>query len=382
MKVEVSYADSDPTAGICAQYMVVFSNLILDFSAKYVILSVFIGHHFNLHKTMKRSLSLLGMALLCNMATPAQAAQIWADGVSVTDGWIDYEKVRTQGDGDDNLCWAASSSNIIDFWQQRYVVPAGTPTGEAIWSTFKDATKYDVGGSFLNAMQWWVGGDYQGTTWATSSVGAEDNRCVYKAAATELRYDDNTTEIVYPIYTDMAQFDGYYWETIPETWIGTHYSNTNPRLSHLSNNFLWTNSSGAPLDSQLVNQFSEGMPLSLSLASVGGTLTLAHAVTLWGLDYEEDAEGNITLKKLWLTDSDDYVNALQEINVVYGTNGESIFLTNYTNNTAYGDVYLESASGINISESDTWALAPIPEPTTCTLSLLALAGLAARRRRR
>lgn len=330
---------------------------------------------------MKRSLSLLGMALLCNMATPAQAAQIWADGVSVTDGWIDYEKVETKGDGDDNLCWAASSSNIIDFWQQRYVVPAGTPTGEAIWSTFKDATKYDVGGSFLNAMQWWVGGDYQGTTWAESSVGAEDNRCVYKAAATELRYDDNTTKIVYPIYTDMAQFDGYYWETIPETWIGHDYSNINPRWSHLANNFLWTNSLGAPLDSQLVNQFSEGMPLSLSLASVGGTLTLAHAVTLWGLDYEEDAEGNITLKKLWLTDSDDYETALKEITVLYGTDGESIFLTNYTNNTAYGNVYLESASGINISESDTWALAPIPEPTTCTLSLLALAGLAARRRR-
>lgn len=128
---------------------------------------------------MKQIFSNLSIVALCSMPLSAQASQIWADGVSEESGWIDYEKQKTQGDGDDNLCWAASSANIIDFWQQRYVVPAGTPTGEAIWNRFKTASTYDVGGSFLNAMQWWVGGDYQGTTWTTDPQKAQDNRAVY-----------------------------------------------------------------------------------------------------------------------------------------------------------------------------------------------------------
>ncbi len=330
---------------------------------------------------MKQILSSLSIVALCSMTMSAQASQIWADGVSEEAGWIDYEKQKAQGDGDDNLCWAASSANIIDFWQQRYVVPAGTPTGEAIWNRFKAASSYDVGGSFLNAMQWWIGGDYQGTTWAEGSEGAQDNRAVYKAAETNLIYPDGTSKIVYPIYTDISEFDGYYWDLIPETWVSKTYSNTNERHSHLSENFFWrTSDYKAPIDSLIVKQFSEGMPLSLSLASAGGTLTLAHAVTLWGVEYEEEENGDITLSALWLTDSDDYNTALRKITVEYAE--ETIYLVDYTNYTAYGDVYLKSASGINISESNTWNLVSIPEPATASLSLLALAALAARRRRK
>lgn len=330
---------------------------------------------------MKQIFSNLSIVALCSMPLSAQASQIWADGVSEEAGWIDYEKQKTKGDGDDNLCWAASSANIIDFWQQRYVVPTGTPTGEAIWNQFKTASSNDVGGSFLNAMQWWIGGDYQGSTWTNSAQGAEDNRAVYQAAATNLKYPDGSSQIVYPIYTDISEFDGYYWNLIPETWVGPHYSNINERFSHLSENFFWrTSDYEAPIDSVIVDQFSEGMPISLSLASVGGTLTLGHAVTLWGVEYEEDENGDITLSALWLTDSDDYKTALQKIAVEYA--GETIYLVDYTNNTAYGDVYLESACGINISESDTWNLVSIPEPATASLSLLALAALAARRRRK
>lgn len=226
-------------------------------------------------------------------------------------------------------------------------------------------------------MQWWVGGDYQGSTWTNSDQGAEDNRAVYPAGATDL----GSSQRVYPIYTDISEFDSYYWNLIPETWVGPDYSNINERFSHLSENFFWeTSDYAAPIDSVIVDQFSEGMPISLSLASVGGTLTLGHAVTLWGVEYEEDENGDITLSALWLTDSDDYKTALQKIAVKYA--GETIYLIDYTNNTAYGDVYLESACGINISESDTWNLVSIPEPATASLSLLALAALAARRRRK
>ena len=330
---------------------------------------------------MKQFLSPLSIVALCSMTMSAQASQIWADGVSEEAGWIDYEKQKTNGDGDDNLCWAASASNIIDFWQQRYVVPTGTPTGEAVWEQFKSASSYDVGGSFCNAMQWWISGDYQGSTWTKSAQGAEDNRAVFLATATNLIYPDGSSQIVYPIYTDIEAFGGYYWDLIPETWESPQYININERFSHLKQNFFWWSfDSTDPIDTLIVDQFSEGMPISLSLASVGGTLTLGHAVTLWGVEYEEDENGDITLSALWLTDSDDYVTDLKKVTVEYA--GETIYLTNYTTNEKYGNVYLESASGINISESNTWNLIAIPEPATATLSLLALAALAARRRRK
>ena len=62
--------------------------------------------------------------LLCAIASPAvlactllsgssaSAADVWASGVSVGGGWTDYNK--TSAPGDDNLCWAAASSNIIN----------------------------------------------------------------------------------------------------------------------------------------------------------------------------------------------------------------------------------------------------------------------------
>ena len=44
-------------------------------------------------------------------------------------------------------------------------------------------------------------------------------------------------------------------------------------------------------------------------------------------------------------------------------------------------VYIDGILAINPAVSNAWGLALIPEPTTATLGLLALAGLAARRRR-
>lgn len=330
--------------------------------------------------TMKQLFSAFSMISLAGVSMTTQASQIWADGVSETSGYIDYEKQKTTGDGDDNLCWAASASNILDFWQQRYVVPTGTPTGKDIWAQFKNACQYDVGGSFLTAVQWWIGGDYQGTTWTETAEGAENNRAAYWAAASELIAPDGSSQSVYPIYTDIATFSGYYWDVIPETWVRDADINTNERHSHLSENFLWGCSyKEVSLAEVLLEQFSEGMPISLNLSSDGKT-TLGHTVTLWGMEYEEDAHGQITLKNLWITDSDDYKTNLREISVTQ--EDETIYLTNYSTYEPYGNVFLMEAYGINISESNTWFLSTIPEPTTATLSLLALATLAARRRRK
>lgn len=71
----------------------------------------------------------------------------WVQGVSKTSGWTDYNKSSASGDGDDNLCWAAAASNVINWWQNRYQTPAAAPKGEAIWSTFKSSVSEDVRGA-------------------------------------------------------------------------------------------------------------------------------------------------------------------------------------------------------------------------------------------
>lgn len=333
--------------------------------------------------------SLLSLTLAASLSPAAQ--EVWVDGVSQSRGWIDYEKKQSiEDDGDDNLCWAASASNIIDFWQRHYIVPEGTPTGAAIWETFKDACSTenggkDMGGNFLFAMQWWLGGDYGGTTTWNKSP-AEKWRAYYVYPNTDQEGNLLAPQPTFPIATDLKKFSGYYWNTVIPT---EYYDETEDTLYtgvkflHLQD-FLWLNDSESEISlaDQIVAQLQKGAPISLGIGNNGtGNNKLAHAITLWGVEYSEET-GDIS--SLWITDSDDYNylfggSAIRQISTT--VTDDTIYLTNYTNN--YGDIFIEDAMGINLSESDTWNLVrAIPEPATATLSLLTLAGLMARRRRR
>ena len=63
---------------------------------------------------------------------------LFAEGVTPESGWYDVNKIGNgQINGDINMCWAATSSNIIQWWQDRYVaagntLPEGAVTGEGI----------------------------------------------------------------------------------------------------------------------------------------------------------------------------------------------------------------------------------------------------------
>lgn len=106
---------------------------------------------------MKKTLSVL--LLLC--LGVVQAETFWLEGVDRYSGWSDFNKKDPEAeDGDNNLCWAASVSNVINWWQNRYVTPDDVPTGEDIWTTFKQSTSGDVAGHAIGAMQWWLTGWY------------------------------------------------------------------------------------------------------------------------------------------------------------------------------------------------------------------------------
>lgn len=57
---------------------------------------------------------------------------VFADGVTLTSGWYDVNKMAAGDNGDINMCWAASASNMIQWWQDRYVAAGNTLPSTAI----------------------------------------------------------------------------------------------------------------------------------------------------------------------------------------------------------------------------------------------------------
>ena len=120
----------------------------------------------------------------------------------------------------------------------------------------------------------------------------------------------------------------------------------------------------------------------LSLAIFSDTTELGHSITLWGVEYDE--EGNLV--SIWLTDSDDYTDGdrLFSVSVVVDEAANKLYLDDDPDDGRYfcqeynADVYIGAIYTIDPTVAATW---PVPEPATATLSLLALAALAVRRRR-
>ncbi len=296
--------------------------------------------------------------------------QVWVNGVSFVSGWTDYEKNIAKDDGDDELCWAAATSNILNYWQSLYITSSNIPTGEAIWERYKEVSK-DMVGNVLLATQWWLGGDYAGTTLQNNEEKDKstyaDDRAAYTISGT----------IAIP--TNLDQFGGYYWDVIPDTYKGESYINS--KSAHIKDFLFFSDGSkGNDFSTALIEQLTSA-PVCLGLSSTGQT-KLAHAITLWGLEYTENEDGSTSITSMWITDSDDYTTQLRQIDTNYIEGKDHIYLNDYGNTSSYGDIYLIGGYGINVSESDTWALQRIPEPTTATLSLAAVAALGARRRRK
>ena len=108
---------------------------------------------------MKKSILSTVVFLVSVLAAPA--AEVWAPGVSRDGGWYDYHKSGSN-DGvmaDTAMCWAASSSNVIAWWQGHNAssLTSTTPQGEQIWTTFR-AVFMNVDSNASHAYQWWMNG--------------------------------------------------------------------------------------------------------------------------------------------------------------------------------------------------------------------------------
>ena len=336
--------------------------------------------------SLSRWMSLLAF-VLCGFEANAETATLWVSGVSADGGWYDVNKANPKAeDGDNKLCYAAAASNLIAWWQCRYRIEENIPnTAESIWNAYKTASKEDVGGDVGAAVQWWLSGvDFPESE-------ADEYRSVYSYSA------DNKSR--------LNKFDGYYYDqynlsNYNETYLidsngNDQYDEGVGRLRSYPealDDFIYTLNestgvtaevSNLPGSSDVLTLIENGYGVALSIEDEGvGKDKLAHAITLWGVDYDVESKA---ITALYLTDSDDEqygknMDGLFRVESSILEDGRIIFSEYWGNHK--GNIYVSGLYGINPAVSDSWGMLMVPEPATATLGLLALTGLAVRRRRR
>ena len=317
---------------------------------------------FNILSILLMKKTILLMVLALAAMAQGSVTTLWVDGVSESGGWYDANKVNpNEADGDNELCWAASASNLIAWWQDKYVVDASTPnTIDDIWGVFKSSATADVGGDTGGAVQWWITGVYLPTN------DEEADRSMFGL------YESST----------LSAFEGYYYDQYGLDFYGDFNYDTWTWENGVYD-FLCPGYRGSATADNLIELVAKGCGVGLSIANDAGSI--AHAITLWGIEYDDATNA---ISKLWLTDSDDSqydwlgLDGLFTVDVTE-RDGKLYIVT--PGSTWYGAdeaVYIDGVFAIDPSVSSAWGLPVVPEPATATLSLLALFALARRRRRK
>lgn len=320
---------------------------------------------------MKKSiLLLLASGLLSQLA---YSEVFWAPGVSQEPGtWYDVNKAWTSdektGKGDDVMCWAAASSNIIAWWQDRnkenLTGLQGVPSGaNQVWQAYQDAF-YNTGFDGGAGLEWFVLGDeYLNEVYGEGVAPRDPNYDMPGGYYKDVLVDPES------LFTYGSMADYYEDAPIVKSYIS---------LEEFS--------------SQLVSTIRGGSAVTLGLT--GDDYFGGHAITLWGVDYN-DATGLI--ETMYITDSDDAHYGKEgglitvrceakefDVSSVEGGDEKVKFFVMFDDKPEektwyHGGEHITSFAALNGTATFYHG---VPEPTTGTLGLLALASLCARRRKK
>ena len=274
---------------------------------------------------------------------------VFAEGVTVNSGWYDVNKVGMGDNGDINMCWAASCSNIIQWWQDRYVaagnsLPANAVTGPgsngtyqlALMDMYHSLWDNSRGGSIAMGIEWYFNGRNieQYASPGSIAVPLDENSGGYYEDIWESQILPNTYhDYIHVIVPGTIEFDNLISIDVNNytVWGGGSGLSGIDRLKKFSD--------------LVVEYMSRGMmSLTISLNANGG---LMHATTLWGYEID-NATGLLT--KVWLTDSDDLetepkTEILHECTVSYDETSGKV---KFTGIPRYGAFYAMTLSPVSI----------------------------------
>ena len=268
---------------------------------------------------------------------------VFADGVTISSGWYDVNKKGAGDNGDINMCWAAAASNMIQWFQDRYVAQGGTlPAGAidgpgtkyygnfspyelALMEVYHDQWDNSRGGNVEYAIPWYFEGKLYGGEYASNTATPSTSGGYWESVWSSVE------PYMYRGYTSSL-FPGQY----PEMYTYCY-----------ENYWLW--GQGSDLKGQerlkyvsdlIVTAFERGMA-SLTVSLSADIMSLHHAVTLWGYEID-NATGLIT--RIWITDSDDFDKEpkTQLLNEYAVSIGEGNSHPQFKGSTRYGSINLVS----------------------------------------
>lgn len=267
---------------------------------------------------------------------------LFADGVTRTTGWYDVNKKAKGDNGDINMCWAAAASNMIQWWQDRYVaagktLPSGATTGVGttsytnygpyeleLMNMFLTEWNNDKGCQTVEAIPWY----FQGVNYGES---ASEGSQAYPLTAGG--YWKGVWSDIYPkLYHDYNYM--FYWYT--DLYTGSFLAYTGWDEACSSSGPKYGTNTHLAFSNRVIEFLERGVTeLTISINSTGG---LSHATTLWGCEYDQTT-GLVT--RIWITDSDDLESEPKQqlLNEYAVSTIDGNYRVKLTGNTKYGTVY-------------------------------------------
>ncbi len=202
---------------------------------------------------------------------------LFAEGVDLKSGWYDLDKSWGRGgfSMDSNMCWAATSANMLQWWQDRYVaggntLPEGTPDG---FTPGRENATYR-------------------------------QLAIFETLAAE--YPNTTGNTFNGVTSHLMKFFPTIFPNAAPFLDDTYFSEKNPATIKEASDFI-------------INSLRENGVLSVF------TTPSPHVRTLWGCIYDT---GTGIVESVYLTDSDDRRVVLwQEMPVKVSTDGKILIGT-------------------------------------------------------
>ena len=240
---------------------------------------------------------------------------VFAEGVTQSSGWYDVNKksTTTNPGADAMMCWAASSSNIIQWFQDRYTaagytLPSGCPNGTSskynyelqIMDVYRDNWENLARGNWTDGGVVWY---FEGKD-IYSTMG-NDSRAYPKSGTGG--YFNSTWSSIYPSKMHQQSNGSYAMEINSYNWL----YDSNPLVA---------------FSAYIVEAFKYGM--SSMAVAISSNFSGGHAVTIWGYELDKSS-GCIT--RLFITDSDDgSTPVLRTYDVALENSNAKIKLSGYT----------------------------------------------------